>query len=372
MMKKIKMALLAIAATFTVCSANASTGYTGHLIVGFTLKTGNDLVYDIGTQASLTDNKSWDLSGIGLLAGKNLDVIYWGVVGTKNVSGTYTSWMTKNTVPNNIPNDSTWGNIDTAVSTIYQYMPSATAGSSYTIASTDATSWYQETINSGAPLAYISNAGDPNAYGKTTIDFYSTTSDNSAPTKIGKFTLSGAGILTYNTNAASIPPTITLNTPANGSSYAGFANIPLSANVVSNGNAIVSVKFYNGATLLATATTPPYTGTWSYVAPGSYPQVTAQAIYGSGTVTSAVASVTVNALVTPAVSAPVKNGSGFSFSFTGPMGQPYTVLTSTNVASPLSSWTVAQTNVSFGVSGTAGYTNSTPTDPQRFYRVKSP
>jgi hypothetical protein len=77
------------------------------------------------------------------------------------------------------------------------------------------------------------------------------------------------------------------------------------------------------------------------------------------------------ALVEPVVGAPVVNGSGFSFTLTGPAGQSYSILSSTNLAIPLAFWTVADTGV-FGPGGTASFTNSTPTYPQQFYQVTSP
>ena len=39
---------------------------------------------------------------------------------------------------------------------------------------------------------------------------------------------------------------------------------------------------------------------------------------------------------------------------------------------PQSTWTVERTNVFFDLNGRAGFTNSAPSEPQRFYRVKSP
>jgi len=190
--------------------------------------------------------------------------------------------------------------------------------------------------------------------------------ENNNVIKIGNLVLSNP-----NAQVAGTPPTITLNSPTNNASYVAYGNISLSATVSSNNNAISYVQFLSGATVLAAVTNPPYAATWNFVAPGSYAAVTAHAIYGSGSVTSAVAAVTVNAVVTPVVSGPTKNGSGYSFSISGPTGQPYTILTTTNVALPLSSWSVARTNSAF-VAGSASYTNSTPNDPQRYYRVKTP
>ncbi len=64
------------------------------------------------------------------------------------------------------------------------------------------------------------------------------------------------------------------------------------------------------------------------------------------------------------------SGGGFNFSFSGPSGQTYKVLTSTNLTWPLASWTVL-------TSGTFGFTpvmyqDTGATNEQQFYRVTSP
>ena len=53
----------------------------------------------------------------------------------------------------------------------------------------------------------------------------------------------------YLTTNSVAPPAVTLTSPANGSSYAAPASIPLAANVVSNGHTITKVQFYSGSTL---------------------------------------------------------------------------------------------------------------------------
>ena len=381
---KFKSILLAGLALAAVTSLQAQSAYyvQGHLLAGFSSGTGNDLVVDLGTPVTaLTDGKTWNLSS--LLVGNLATIanVSWGVVGV--TSGGYNSSTSKvyatatgSSVTQLNPIDVSGFNAGkTDVNTIgdnnvgfTNTIPIGDGNTNYgySVAS-DSGSWSQQTT---AALNWGADFFNPNTKGATNISFYTLTS--AATPQSGTFTLSSGGVLTFNTVSAPTPPTITLNTPTNSATYAAYANIPLSATVVSNSNPITSVQFFNGASLLATVTTPPYTATWSFVAPGTYPAVSAQAVYGSGTVTSSVVSVTVNALVKPVVSAPVKNGSGFSFSFTGPNGQPYTVLTTTNVALPVANWTVALTNVAFGVSGTASYTNAGPTDPQRYYKVKSP
>ena len=52
-------------------------------------------------------------------------------------------------------------------------------------------------------------------------------------------------------------PSLTLDNPANGASFTAPASITLSATVTSNGYPISAVKFYNGATLVGSATPRP-------------------------------------------------------------------------------------------------------------------
>jgi hypothetical protein len=63
---------------------------------------------------------------------------------------------------------------------------------------------------------------------------------------------------------------------------------------------------------------------------------------------------------------------GFQFSFTNIAGTPFTVLTSTNVAWPLSQWS----SLGAPVESSAGQFQFTdpqaPNGPARFYRVRSP
>ncbi len=115
------------------------------------------------------------------------------------------------------------------------------------------------------------------------------------------------------TNVTVTPPTITLNSPANGSSYAAPATINLAASVTANGHTITGVQFYNGATLLATDTSAPYTFAWTSVGAGSY-SLTAQVVYDSGSTgasTAAIVTVTNVTLPSIALTAPA-NGASYS------------------------------------------------------------
>lgn len=63
-------------------------------------------------------------------------------------------------------------------------------------------------------------------------------------------------------------------------------------------------------------------------------------------------------------------GLSFALTFSGPSGQSYQVLTSTNVAQPLPSWTVLSSGT-FG-SSPVNYTDTGATNATQFYRIKSP
>ena len=96
------------------------------------------------------------------------------------------------------------------------------------------------------------------------------------------------------TAAGNTPPTVSLTSPASGASFTAPASITISANAADANGTVSSVAFYNGATLLNTDTSAPYSYTWTGVAAGSY-SLTAKAADNAGAVTTSVAvSVTVS------------------------------------------------------------------------------
>ena len=78
----------------------------------------------------------------------------------------------------------------------------------------------------------------------------------------------------------------------------------------------------------------------------------------------------------PTLTMPVLNSSAsltagvFNLSFSGPNGQSYRVLETTNITLPLTNW-LALTNGVFGT-GAVNFADPTATNLQRFYRVTSP
>jgi hypothetical protein len=104
-------------------------------------------------------------------------------------------------------------------------------------------------------------------------------------------------------------------------------------------------------------------GSWSYNAPK-------QAVF-SGLQVQYLGTAGMTAQVIPVIGQVTHDANGFSFSVTGANGQAYTVLTSTNLATPTVDWTTNAQGV-FGPSGVISITNAPPLDVQRFFKVRSP
>ncbi|MDO8413548.1 MAG: Ig-like domain-containing protein, partial [Gallionellaceae bacterium] len=110
-----------------------------------------------------------------------------------------------------------------------------------------------------------------------------------ATDNLGATTTSTAVAITVNT-----PPTVSLTAPTTNTIYTAPAAITLSANATDS-DGISKVEFYNGTTLLSTATVAPYSYSWSNVTAGDY-VLSAQATDNLGaTTTSSAVNVTVNA-----------------------------------------------------------------------------
>jgi hypothetical protein len=94
---------------------------------------------------------------------------------------------------------------------------------------------------------------------------------------------------------APLTPTVSLTSPTSGQSFTTGSSIVLSASAAETGGSISKVEFFNGTTLLGTATTAPYTVTIANAAAGSY-SLTAEAFDAAGkAVTSASVPITVAA-----------------------------------------------------------------------------
>jgi hypothetical protein len=250
-----KLAMLAITVGFALASAQASTIYNGDLLVGFTTQSGNDLIYDLGATSSLTNGKTWNLSS--LLTGYNLNVVNWGVIGDKNISGFRTAWMTTDGTyaPTPVPSTTAWANIDTATATMYQFFPAAGAGQYESINSADSSSWNQETINGlGSPSSYISVKANPNVAGLTSATLFSMVANGSAVTNLGTFTLSSGGTLTFNVVVSTPPLPKIVNITRSGNTSTIFFT-------TTNGSFTYTLYYTNSAGLTASVTNWPASAT---------------------------------------------------------------------------------------------------------------
>jgi len=110
------------------------------------------------------------------------------------------------------------------------------------------------------------------------------------------------------------PPSVSLTAPVNGATFTAGAAIAITANANGGTGCTVSkVEFYQGTTLLGTATVAPYAYSWSNVAAGTY-SLTAKATNSCGVVVSSSAvSVTVSAGNTPPVVAITAPAAGSTF-----------------------------------------------------------
>jgi endo-1,3(4)-beta-glucanase len=114
--------------------------------------------------------------------------------------------------------------------------------------------------------------------------------------------------------ASNVPPSASITSPANGATFTAPASITINANATDSDGTISKVEFYNGATLLGTDTSSPYSFSWTGVAAGTY-SLTAKATDNSLAVTtSSAVSITVNAANSaPAVSiTSPANGAAFT------------------------------------------------------------
>ncbi len=96
------------------------------------------------------------------------------------------------------------------------------------------------------------------------------------------------------TGATGTPPTISITSPVNNATYTEIASITFEASVSDADGTISKVEFYNGANLLGTDNTSPYSYNWTGVAAGNY-TITAKATDNLNlTATSSLINVVVN------------------------------------------------------------------------------
>lgn len=91
------------------------------------------------------------------------------------------------------------------------------------------------------------------------------------------------------------PPTVTMTSPADGSSYGPLPNILLSADAADSDGGVARVDFYTGTTLLGSAYSPPYEFWWNNAPTGNHSLTAKAADYNNAATISIPVSITVGA-----------------------------------------------------------------------------
>ncbi len=202
-------------------TTHATTYPKGDLLIGFSQQSGNDVVYDLGAASALTDGKIWTL-GTLLTTNFTLSTVNWGVIGdTTNPTNIWTT--TDGMQAGTIGSKTDLNRVNAAAGTLYQFFPGTGAGQSVLLDSLQDYSWAGQTINGALPSDYYNAYENPNVVGLTNASLWLQTAIGSSPVKIGKFTLSANGTVTYNVVSAGQPPVPQVSlTRTNATAYISF------------------------------------------------------------------------------------------------------------------------------------------------------
>ncbi len=172
-----------------------------------------------------------------------------------------------------------------------------------------------DTDGSIAKVEFYANDGTTNTLigtsttgtaGSYSINWNAAPAGNYSLTAIATDNLGAATTSTATAINVISPPTVSLTAPANNTVATAPASFTLTANASSAGS-IAQVDFYNGTTLIGTATAAPYSYAWTNVPSGSY-TITAVATDGNGaTTTSAPITLIANAAPTISLTSPAAN-----------------------------------------------------------------
>ena len=139
----------------------------------------------------------------------------------------------------------------------------------------------------GTALLFSDNTA-PYAYSWTNVATGSYSITAKATDNGGLATTSATVTVTSTTVVANQAPTVSLTSPANGTSANAPATFSLTATASDADGSIAKVDFYNGTVLLFSDNTAPYAYSWTNVAAGSY-SITAKATDNGGLVTTSTA-----------------------------------------------------------------------------------
>ncbi|MCX6880093.1 MAG: Ig-like domain-containing protein [Verrucomicrobia bacterium] len=198
---------------------------------------------------------------------------------------------------------------------------SSAGGANYSVSSTQVS---QDSYNTADGSVVKWTGIKPGVDGKFSVN-YTFATDAQIPaaytaTNTEGYGYAPAGIMLRETTPANQPPTVAITSPTTGATVS--TNFTIDATAADSDGTIISVAFYDGATLLNTDTVSPYSYAWSGASVGSH-SLTAVALDNGGlTTTSAAVNVTVavpNVAPTVAITSPANNvgvGTGFTINAT--------------------------------------------------------
>jgi len=198
MNKLYKTVLLAALGLASVSAAEATTYTQGDLLIGFTVSSGNDLVYDLGQESSLFNGENWSLGS--LLTGYNLNNVNWGVVGDASGSPRIAFTTTGGALPNPVANNTQWSSLNAAAGALIQFAGPASSATGVSVSSdsSQSFSWNQETINGTLTTEYVNAYENPNVVGTVSDTLWAVPVGPSATAaELGNFALDGTGMLTF-------------------------------------------------------------------------------------------------------------------------------------------------------------------------------
>jgi len=265
-----------VTGTCTIPAWSATAIYVGSSVVS---RNGNQYTAKWWTQGQdpLTNSGQWDVWALNGPCGG----------GTTNINPTVSISSPINnktfTAPASIAITATAADADGTVSKVDFYNGSTLLG-------TATASPYSFTWNNVAAGTYTLTAKATDNSGGTTTS---------------------SAITVVVTPAANINPTVSITAPANNANYTAPATVAITATASDADGTVSKVDFYNGATLLGTATASPYTFNWTNVAAGTYTLTAKATDNAGGTTTSSAITIVVKATAninpTVSITAPVNN-----------------------------------------------------------------
>jgi len=132
-----------------------------------------------------------------------------------------------------------------------------------------------------------------------------------SPANLNVWNPSNGSVLTMyprGSTPSNAAPTVSLTSPADGSSYTAPATISLAANAADSDGTVTQVEFLANGSVIATDTSSPYSFSWSSVAAGTYTLAARATDNDGATTTSSAISVTVSSSSTGSTTVSFQSG----------------------------------------------------------------